>query len=222
DRQKEFFELKGMLSEFLGGVLHPLFAILRSDYGPLTRFCVKLPYIKQHADYVKSKLRGLMSFYERQIDEHLKHIDLNSESEAKDFAEAFLREQAKRDRAGEHHFYTRPQLISMCFDLFLAGQETTSTTLAWGFAYLLHNPDVQRKVHDELDSVIGSERLITVDDKHSLPYLNAVIAETHRICNLLPQNLLHRTTKDVLVDGYHLPKGACIIPQLSGVFYDDQ
>lgn len=35
---------------------------------------------------------------------------------------------------------------------------------------------MQRKVHDELDSVIGSERLITVDDKHSLPYLNAVIA----------------------------------------------
>lgn len=42
------------------------------------------------------------------------------------------------------------------------------------------------------------------------------------MCNLLPQNMLHRTTKDVVVDGYHLPKGTCIVPQLSSIFYDDK
>ncbi|KAH7700195.1 Protein CYP-33C1 [Aphelenchoides avenae] len=110
----------------------------------------------------------------------------------------------------------------MCFDLFLAGQETTATTLVWGFAYLLHNPEVQKKVHDELDRVIGSDRLITMDDKNSLPYLNAVIAETHRTCNLMPQNFLHRTTREVVVDGYNLPAGTCIIPQMTGLHYDDR
>lgn len=95
-----------MLSDFLNGLLHPLFAILRCDYGPLVRFCVKLPYVKQKAETVKGNLRGLMAFYERQIDDHLEHIDLDSQAEPKDYAEAFLREQAKLDRAGEKHNYT--------------------------------------------------------------------------------------------------------------------
>lgn len=48
------------------------------------------------------------------------------------------------------------------------------------------------------------------------------VKEIQRLCNLLPQNLLHRTTKDVVVDGYRLPKGTCIVPQISTVHYDEQ
>lgn len=64
----------------------------------------------------------------------------------------------------------------MCSDLFIAGQETTSTTLAWGFTYLVLNPDAQAKIHEELDAVIGSDRLITMDDRPLLNYTNAAIS----------------------------------------------
>ncbi|KAH7707364.1 Protein CYP-33C12 [Aphelenchoides avenae] len=159
EREKEFFELKEMMSEFIKAYVHPMFAILRINYSPLFHFCIKLPYIKQKAEHIRTVFRGLFAFYQRQIDEHLKHIDLDSQEDPKDYAEAFLREQAKRDKAGEQHHYTRNQLVAMCFDLFIAGQ----------------NPEVQKKVHEELDSVISSDRIITIDDKSSLPYLNAVI-----------------------------------------------
>ena len=58
----------------------------------------------------------------------------------------------------------------------MAGQETTSTTLAWGIAFLINNPNIQYKAHAELDSIIGDyDRVITTTDRPSLPYLNALI-----------------------------------------------
>ena len=44
-------------------------------------------------------------------------------------------------------------LINDLIDLFVAGMETTSTSLLWVFLFMLHHPDVKRKVHDELDRV---------------------------------------------------------------------
>jgi cytochrome P450 len=47
------------------------------------------------------------------------------------------------------------QLVSVCLDLFMAGSETTSSTLGFAVLYMLHHPEVQRRVQDELDSVVG-------------------------------------------------------------------
>ncbi|KAH7720608.1 CYP-33A1 protein [Aphelenchoides avenae] len=110
----------------------------------------------------------------------------------------------------------------MCADLFAAGQETTSSTLKWAVAYLINSPEKQAKLRAELDDVIGSDRLITMSDMPSLPYTNAVIAEAQRLCNLLPQNLLHRTTRETQLDGFALPVNTVIVPQISCVLYDDK
>ena len=40
-------------------------------------------------------------------------------------------------------------------DIFLAGAETTSTTLTWGILYMIREVNVQRKVQEELDRVVG-------------------------------------------------------------------
>ena len=44
------------------------------------------------------------------------------------------------------------------FDLFLAGSETTSTTLNWAVLYMVRYPEVQARVQEELDSVVGTDR----------------------------------------------------------------
>ena len=56
-------------------------------------------------------------------------------------------------------------------------KETSSTTIAWGIAYLINHPSVIEKAHAELDKAIGVEnnRLVTVADKTNLPYINAII-----------------------------------------------
>ena len=46
--------------------------------------------------------------------------------------------------------------------------------------------------------------------------------EIQRVANLLPLNVLHRLTKDVVIDGFHLPKGTAIVPQISALLIDDE
>lgn len=50
-------------------------------------------------------------------------------------------------------------------DFFVAGGETTSTTLRWAVLLLSYHPDVQRKMQEEIDLIVGRERLPTLDDR---------------------------------------------------------
>ncbi|KAF2691988.1 cytochrome P450 [Lentithecium fluviatile CBS 122367] len=96
--------------------------------------------------------------------------------------------------------------------LWEAGSETTSTQL-YGFvqAQLLY-PEVQTKGQAELDAVIGSERMPTLDDMPRLPYVRACVKETLR---WLPVAILgafpHATSEEDVYMGYRIPKGALVI-----------
>ena len=61
-------------------------------------------------------------------------------------------------------------LRNTLFDLFLAGSETTSTTLTWAALYMVRYPHIQKKVQAELDQVVGQNRPPSLKDKPNLPY----------------------------------------------------
>ena len=119
-------------------------------------------------------------------------------------------------------FFSRTQLNNICFDFWIAGQETTTNSLAWGVLYLMLNQSIQDKMQEEIDSVIPDSRLITLSDKANLPYCQAVVLEVQRIANVVPLNVLHSTTEDTLVGGYLLPKGTLIVPQISSILFDEK
>lgn len=61
--------------------------------------------------------------------------------------------------------FSESQLLAICMDMFMAGSETTSKSLGFGFMYLLRHPEVQRKAQEEIDAVVGRDRLPTLDDR---------------------------------------------------------
>uniref|UniRef100_A0AC35F893 Cytochrome P450 n=1 Tax=Panagrolaimus sp. PS1159 TaxID=55785 RepID=A0AC35F893_9BILA len=83
------------------------------------------------------------------------------------------------------------------------------------------NPKCQKLVQQELDKSIGSDRAITAEDKMDLPYVNAVVAETQRLCNLMPNNVPHRLIQDIDFHGYSLKADTIVVPQISSVLYDE-
>lgn len=117
-------------------------------------------------------------------------------------------------------YFHENNLLFTALDLFVAGMETTSTTLRWAMLLMMKYPYIQEKVHEEIISIIGSERSPRAEDRTNLPYTNAVIHEVQRFGNIVPMNLLHSTTADVNFKGYFIPKDTAVIPLLTSVLFD--
>lgn len=73
-------------------------------------------------------------------------------------------------------------------------------------------PEVQHKAQEELESVIGSQRLPTFADWDLLPYIKAVLMESSRWMPVVPFSIPHRVMIEDEYRGYRIPKGSVIIP----------
>uniref|UniRef100_A0A8C3Y168 Cytochrome P450 n=1 Tax=Catharus ustulatus TaxID=91951 RepID=A0A8C3Y168_CATUS len=147
--------------------------------------------------------------------EYLKNLDKNDQ---RSFIDAFLVKQQEEKSATNRYFHN-DNLISLVSNLFTAGVETISTTLNWGFLLMLKYPEIQKKVHEEIDQVLGSNPP-RIEHRAQMPYTDAVIHEIQRYANILPLNLPHETAADVTLKGYFIPKGTYIIPLLTTVLKD--
>ncbi|GAB2267101.1 hypothetical protein Dimus_002086 [Dionaea muscipula] len=97
-------------------------------------------------------------------------------------------------------------IIGLLWDMITAGTDTTAITVEWAMAELIRNPRVQQKAQEELDRVIGHERVMTEADFLNLPYLQAVTKEAFRLHPPTPLMLPHRANADVKIGGYDIPK----------------
>lgn len=155
-------------------------------------------------------------FVGRIISEHKESFDGEN---IRDYIDAFLLEQTKHQN-NEDSTFSEEQLVCTLRDFFLAGSETTTTTLKWSWAFLVNHPEIQSKMRAEIDDVIGS-RPVSLADRDKMPFTDAVLTETLRAGNIAPFALPHTASYDVNWNGYLIPKGATIWPCLDSVMNDD-
>lgn len=99
-------------------------------------------------------------------------------------------------------------------DIFGAGVETTTTVLKWAVAYLIHHPEVQRQIQEELDQKVGLERVPQLRDRGSLPYLEATIREVLRIRPVAPLLIPHVALSDTSLGTFSVKKGTRVVVNL--------
>jgi cytochrome P450 len=78
--------------------------------------------------------------------------------------------------------------------------------LVFFMAMALH-PAVQKRIQDEIDRVVGTDRLPTFEDRPSLPLVDAVVREILRWRPVVPLAIPHTAIKDDVYKGYFIPKG---------------
>jgi cytochrome P450 len=104
---------------------------------------------------------------------------------------------------------SQQQIRDEAVTMFVAGYETTSTTLTWALHLLLQHPDKLAKLQQEIDTVVGDQRptftLLT-----QLPYARMVIQEALRIRPPVWWIMRTSVAEDV-IDGYRIPAGANVI-----------
>ncbi|CAN0877497.1 Cytochrome P450 98A2 [Linum grandiflorum] len=99
-------------------------------------------------------------------------------------------------------------IIGLLWDMITAGTDTTAISSEWAMAEIVKHPRVQQKLHDEMDGVIGFERVMTESDFSSLTYLQCVVKEALRLHPPTPLMLPHRSNANVKIGGYDIPKGS--------------
>ncbi|KAI0753687.1 cytochrome P450 [Fomes fomentarius] len=106
---------------------------------------------------------------------------------------------------------------SIGVSLYGGGTETTHGSLASFVLAMVRNPGVLRKAQEELDRVVGPDRLPDFGDRESLPYLNAVLEELYRWNPTLPLAIPHRVMSDDEYRGYDIPAGCMMMPNIWGM-----
>ncbi|CAD6195636.1 unnamed protein product [Caenorhabditis auriculariae] len=213
---EQFLTMKVGLARHFELAAHPIGMIIG-----MYPFLENFPYFKDQFKIVVNNWNTLYDLFGKQIEEHEKIIDYDT-AEYSDYVEAFLKEKKKHEDEPDFGGFEIMQLKNMCFDLWVAGMETTANTLYWSVLYVLLDEEVHRKVKKELRDVIGSDRVITSTDKSSLNYVNATLNEIQRLANLLPQNLSRVVGKDTVIGGHLIKAGTILTPQISAVLYDDK
>ncbi|XP_031252260.1 iridoid oxidase-like [Pistacia vera] len=133
----------------------------------------------------------------------------NKELNKKDFLDVLL--EFRGDGLEEPSKFSSRTINVIVFEMFTAGTDTTTSTLEWAMAELLHNPEKLRKVQDELRSTIGPKKKIEEKDIEKLPYLKAVIKETLRLHPPLPFLVPHMAMDSCNMLGYYIPKETQIL-----------
>ncbi|KAG8517907.1 LOW QUALITY PROTEIN: Cytochrome P450 2D14, partial [Galemys pyrenaicus] len=152
------------------------------------------------------------------IAEH--NLSRDTDQPPRDLTDAFV-DQVEKAKGNPESSFNEENLRLVVSDLFFAGIVTTSTTLAWALLLMILHPEVQRRVQEEIDEVIGPGRRPEMADQARMPFTMAVVHEVQRFADIVPLGVPHMTSRDIEVQGFLIPKGTTLFPNLSSVLKDE-
>ncbi|KAJ4839300.1 hypothetical protein Tsubulata_021899, partial [Turnera subulata] len=117
-------------------------------------------------------------------------------------------------------FYTDDVIKATVLMMVTAGSDTMRLTLEWAMALLLTNPEALAKLRAEIDTKVGTGRLLEESDIPNLPYLKCVINEALRLYPAAPILLPHFSSEACTVGGYNVPSGTMIVPNVWALHRD--
>ncbi|NWY05587.1 CP1A4 protein, partial [Nothoprocta ornata] len=184
-------------------------------------FIPVLQYLPNRAmDLFKDINRRFNSFVQKIIEEHYSSFD---REHIRDVTDSLI-ENCQENQAGDTSSISlsSEKILNIVYDLFGAGFDTVTSALSWSLLYVALYPDIQKKIQEELDQTVGQERRPRLSDRSSLPYLEAFILEMFRHSSFLPFTIPHCTTKDTVLNGYHVPKDRCVFVNQWQVNHDEK
>ncbi|XVE64103.1 hypothetical protein DITRI_Ditri07aG0074700 [Diplodiscus trichospermus] len=124
----------------------------------------------------------------------------------------FLQQMLELQQQGDDHknSLSMNEVKALLLDLLIGGTDTISTTTEWAMTELMRHPDKMTRVVEELDKVVGNQKIVEESHLPRLQYLQAVIKETLRIHPPAPLLIPHGPSKTCIVAGYTIPKHSSV------------
>ncbi|EPS36614.1 hypothetical protein H072_9877 [Dactylellina haptotyla CBS 200.50] len=132
-----------------------------------------------------------------------------------------LLDRADKKALNKQELQDEKDLIrSSAISMYGGGSDTSVSLLAFFFRTMMLHPEVQERAQEEIDRVIGNERLPELQDRATLPYIEALFKETLRYNPIVPSGFPHTADADDEYRGYRIPKGAIIVPSIQWISRD--
>ncbi|XP_071493450.1 cytochrome P450 2J4-like [Diadema antillarum] len=146
-------------------------------------------------------------------------------TETRDLIDAFLHEIRKKREEGveaDKTGFSDQHLLHFIADMFAAGTDTTSNSMQWVLLLAAKYEKEQLRVQEELDHVVGRDRMPALADMKSLPYTVAFLSETMRFGVGGPFAVPHAAVRDTVFRDFLIPKGTVMVPNIMAVLMDPE
>ncbi|EOA22549.1 hypothetical protein CARUB_v10003209mg [Capsella rubella] len=195
--------------ESLFTVLTHLYAFALSDYVPWLRFLD----LEGHEKVVSGAMRNVSKYNDPFVDERLMQWRNGKLKEPQDFLDMFI---MAKDADGRPTL-SEEEIKAQVTELMLATVDNPSNAAEWAMAEMINEPRIMQKAVEEIDMVVGKDRLVLESDLPNLNYVKACVKEAFRLHPVAPFNLPHMSTADAVVDGYFIPKGSHMLISRMGI-----
>lgn len=148
-------------------------------------------------------LKDLRVVCDEIIEEHVikRREDQNSDA-SEDFVDVLLRVQKRDDLQVP---ITDDNLKALILDMFVAGTDTSASTLEWTMTELARHPSVLEKAQNEVREIAGNKGKVEEVDLQHLQYMKAVIKETMRLHPPVPLLVPRESIEKCTLDDYEIP-----------------
>ncbi|XP_066367749.1 tyrosine N-monooxygenase [Miscanthus floridulus] len=191
-----------------------------TSLGLLYAFCVSdyLPWLRGldldgHEKIVKEANEAVNRLHDTVIDDRWRQWKSGERQEMEDFLDVLI---TLKDAQG-NSLLTIEEVKAQSQDITFAAVDNPSNAVEWALAEMVNNPEVMAKAMEELDRVVGRERLVQESDIPKLNYVKACIREAFRLHPVAPFNVPHVALADTTIAGYRVPKGSHVILSRTGL-----
>ncbi|XP_021890178.1 LOW QUALITY PROTEIN: cytochrome P450 71A26-like [Carica papaya] len=182
------------------------------DLGDYIPWLSWVSYVNGLNARLEKVAKELDDLFEGIVEEHAnrlkKKCDASDYDDVQDFVDVLLRIQ-KENTTGFP--IDRVTIKALILDMFIAGTDTTYTTLEWTMTELLRHPKVMKKLQNEVRTTAGTKSNVLEEDLGKMKYLKAVIKEVLRLHPPLPLLIHRESIKDVNIKGYDIAEGTQVL-----------
>ncbi|KAF5755331.1 putative cytochrome P450 [Helianthus annuus] len=198
-------EFRQLIGEMTGYLMTPNLSDLYPALAPFD-----LQGIVKNMKVLAKRLDGI---FETMIDQRRK---MGGEGN-KDFLQFLLE---LKDSGDSNPPFTTTHLKALLMDMVVGGTDTTSTTLEFALAEMMRQPEILKKAQQELETVVGKDKVVEESHINKLPYLYAIMKETLRLHPILPLLVPHCPSESCVIGGYTIPKGARVFVNVWAIHRD--
>lgn len=170
-------------------------------------------------DVFEAFIENMRTIVKETLTEHEKSLDPDS---PRDLIDEYLIEMAAEEAKGgdKELLFRRGALMQIINDLFSAGSDTVNNMIKWVVFLLARYPAIASRMQAEIDQHVAREKLVSLDDKPSLPYVEAFTTEALRYSSMFIMNVQRSALVDTNFEGYVIPKDTVITVCNYSVHFD--